>query len=219
MRSTSFTMRSVSSQMSRVSARSSSDASVSRSCAAPRMPDSGFLISCASIEAIAETDRAAPRCACWRSSFSAMVRSRSITTIVLLCGISGVTKMSTSRSTPSRGRPRSTRYSLIAPPSSRICSISAMSEDPIGSRPSRFCLRCGARLVPKNDSAAGFALSITPSSSIVRIGFGRASRTCSAPSAPTTPTTAGSGSDFNLVSPRRRKGRRALMRPSPCVCR
>jgi hypothetical protein len=37
------------------------DTELSRSCAAPRMPESGFLISCASIEARPVTDRAAAR--------------------------------------------------------------------------------------------------------------------------------------------------------------
>ena len=57
MRSTSFTIRSASSQISRVKVRSSSPADCSRSWAAPRMPESGFLISCASIAASAD-DRA-----------------------------------------------------------------------------------------------------------------------------------------------------------------
>ena len=61
MRSTSATMRSVSSQISRVSSRPAASASCSSSCAAPRMPDSGFLTSCASIAAIAVTERAALR--------------------------------------------------------------------------------------------------------------------------------------------------------------
>jgi hypothetical protein len=42
MRSTSFTMRSASSQISRVSVPSSSSTDWSSSSAAPRMPDSGF---------------------------------------------------------------------------------------------------------------------------------------------------------------------------------
>ncbi len=61
MRSTSFTIRSVSSQMRRVSARSSSPTLASSSCAAPRMPESGFLISCASMAPSAVTERAALR--------------------------------------------------------------------------------------------------------------------------------------------------------------
>ena len=77
-RSTSATMRSASSQIRRVSARSSSSASVSRSCAAPRMPDSGFLISWASMAARPVTVRAAPRCVSWRSIFSVTERTRSI---------------------------------------------------------------------------------------------------------------------------------------------
>ncbi len=61
MRSTRVTIRSASSQINRVSVRSSGDAACSSNCAAPRMPDSGFLISCASIAANAITERAALR--------------------------------------------------------------------------------------------------------------------------------------------------------------
>ena len=61
MRSTSATIRSVSSQISRVSSRSPASALRSRSWAAPRMPESGFLTSCASIAAMAVTERAALR--------------------------------------------------------------------------------------------------------------------------------------------------------------
>ena len=112
MRSTSFTMRSASSQISRVSVRSSSSTDCSSSCAAPRMPDSGFLISCASMAASAITERAAPRWVSWRSILSAMVRSCSITTTKSGCSGSGATCRSTSRSPGLRGVPRSTLYSL-----------------------------------------------------------------------------------------------------------
>ena len=61
-RSTRLHTRSVSSRIRRVSGRSSGRTLCSRSCAAPRMPASGFFTSCASIAAIAPTDRAAPRC-------------------------------------------------------------------------------------------------------------------------------------------------------------
>ena len=103
MRSTSFTMRSASSQISRVSVRSSSPADCSSSCAAPRMPDSGFLISCASMAASALTERAAPRWVSWRSILSAMVRSCSITTTWSGRSGSGATCRSTSRSPGLRG--------------------------------------------------------------------------------------------------------------------
>ena len=68
-------MRSVSSQISRVSARSSSPTELSSNCAAPRMPDSGFLISCASIAPSAVTERAALRWVSCLSIFSAIDRS------------------------------------------------------------------------------------------------------------------------------------------------
>ncbi len=73
-------MRSVSSQMSWVSSRPAASASCSRSCAAPRMPESGFLTSCASIAAIAVTERAALRWVSWRSILSAIERSCSVST-------------------------------------------------------------------------------------------------------------------------------------------
>ena len=57
----------------------------------PRMPDSGFLISCASIAASAITERAALRCVSCRSILSAMVRSWSITTIWPGRSVSGAT--------------------------------------------------------------------------------------------------------------------------------
>ncbi len=112
MRSTSFTIRSASSQISRVKVRSSSPTDCSSSCAAPRMPDSGFLISCASMAASAVTERAAPRWVSWRSILSAMVRSCSITTTWSGRSGSGATCRSTSRSPGLRGVPRSTLYSL-----------------------------------------------------------------------------------------------------------
>ena len=116
MRSTSVTMRSASSQISRVSMRSSEEACCSSSCAAPRMPDSGFLISCASIAASAITERAALRWVSCRSILSAMVRSCSITTIWPGRSVSGATCRSTWRSPPMRGVPRSTLYSLTGEP-------------------------------------------------------------------------------------------------------
>ena len=125
MRSTSFTMRSVSSQISLVSERSSSPADCSSSCAAPRMPDSGFLISCASMAASAITERAAPRWVSWRSILSAMVRSCSMTTTWSGYSGSGATCRSTSRSPGLRGVARSTLYSLTGAPRWRTCSISA----------------------------------------------------------------------------------------------
>ena len=80
MRSTRLRMRSVSEQMSCVSARSASLVFASRSCAAPRMPDSGFLISCASTAASPDTERAAARWVSWRSIICAMFRCCSMST-------------------------------------------------------------------------------------------------------------------------------------------
>ena len=141
MRSTSFTMRSASSQMSRVSVRSSSPADCSSSCAAPRMPDSGFLISCASMAASALTERAAPRWVSWRSILSAMVRSCSITTTWSGRSGSGATCRSTSRSPGLRGVDRSTLYSFTAAPRWRTCSTSASNGLPNGTRSRSSCRR------------------------------------------------------------------------------
>ena len=127
-------MRSVSSQISFVSDRSSSPADCSSSCAAPRMPDSGFLISCASMAASAITERAAPRWVSWRSILSAMVRSCSITTTWSGYSGSGATCRSTRRSPGLRGVARSTLYSLTAAPRWRTCSISVSSGEPNGTR-------------------------------------------------------------------------------------
>ena len=78
-------------------------ADCSSSCAAPRMPDSGFLISCASMAASAITERAAPRWVSCRSILSAMVRSCSMTTTWPAYSGSGATWRSTSRSPGLRG--------------------------------------------------------------------------------------------------------------------
>ena len=134
MRSTSFTMRSASSQIRRVSVRSSSSADCSSSCAAPRMPESGFLISCASMAASAITERAAPRWVSCRSILSAMVRSCSITTTWPGRSGTGATLRSTRRSPGLRGVDRSTRYSFTAEPRLRTCSTSASSGEPNGTR-------------------------------------------------------------------------------------
>ncbi len=73
-------MRSVSSQISWVNSRAAASASCSKSCAAPRMPESGFFTSCASIAAMAVTERAAFRWVSWRSILSAIERSCSVST-------------------------------------------------------------------------------------------------------------------------------------------
>jgi len=73
-RSTRRTMRSTSDRMSVESGFSTSGSEPSSSCAAPRMPESGFLISCASIEAMAPTERTASRCVRCRFILSMMAR-------------------------------------------------------------------------------------------------------------------------------------------------
>ena len=100
MRSTRATIRSVSSQISRVRVRSSSPAFCSRSCAAPRMPDSGFFTSCASSAAMAVTERAALRWTNWRSILRAMERSWSDTTTWAGASASGAASIETKRGAP-----------------------------------------------------------------------------------------------------------------------
>ena len=73
------------------SARGRPAAFCSRSCAAPRMPESGFLTSWASIAAIAVTERAALRCVSCRSILWAIERSCSVTTSWPGCSTSAAT--------------------------------------------------------------------------------------------------------------------------------
>ena len=179
MRSTRVTMRSASSQISRVSMRSSDEAACSSNCAAPRMPDSGFLISCASIAASAITERAALRCVNCRSILSAMVRSCSITTIWPGRSVSGATCRSTWRSPPMRGVPRSTLYSLTGEPLERTWSISASSGLPNGTSSFSDCRRKNCVEISKKDSAAILASTMRPSGATSSTGLGSALRMAS----------------------------------------
>ncbi|MEY9616162.1 hypothetical protein ABIF21_009036 [Bradyrhizobium elkanii] len=172
-------MRSASSQINRVKSRSSEDACCSKSCAAPRMPDSGFLISWASIAASAITERAALRWVSCRSILSAMVRSCSITTICPGRSVSGATCRSTWRSPPIRGVPRSTLYSLTGEPLVRTCSISASSGLPNGTNSFSDCRRRNWVEISKNDSAAILASTIRPSGATSSTGLGSALRMAS----------------------------------------
>ena len=172
MRSTSFTIRSVSSQIRRVRARSSSPTAVSSSWAAPRMPDSGFLISWASIAASAETERAAPRWVSCLSILSAIVRSCSKTTVPACPSGIGATWMSTTRSKPRRGLPRSTRYSITAEPRLATWSTRASRGDAKGTRSASLCRVIMARLISKKVSAATLTSTTLPSGATARMGCG-----------------------------------------------
>ena len=179
MRSTSVTMRSASSQISRVSCRSSGGADCSSSCAAPRMPDSGFLISCASMAASAITERAALRWVSCRSILSAMVRSCSMMTMWPGRSDSGATCRSTWRSPPIFGVPRSTLYSLTGAPLARTWSTSDSSGLPNGISSFSNC-RCSSWIeVSKNVSAAMLASTILPSGATSSTGLGSALRMAS----------------------------------------
>ncbi len=91
------------------------------------MPDSGFLISCASTAARPETERAAARCVSWRSIICAMERCCSIST--MRPGSSGIAPANTSTSlwVPERGRPTSMPYSLTVAPLRRTWPTRAPS--------------------------------------------------------------------------------------------
>ena len=73
-RSINATTRSTSVRISVVSSRPSLSAVAPSSCAAPRMPDSGFLISWASIAAMPIADRAAFWLPRWRSTSAGTAR-------------------------------------------------------------------------------------------------------------------------------------------------
>ena len=121
-------MRSVSAQMSCVSARSSSLRPGSSSWAAPRMPDSGFLISCASTAAMPDTERAAARWVSWRSIICAIERCCSISTI--RPGWSGMAPREHVDQAVRAARaaaPTSTPYSLTVAPERRTWPTSAPS--------------------------------------------------------------------------------------------
>ncbi len=143
------------------------------------MPESGFLISCASMAASAITERAAPRCVSWRSILSAMVRSCSMTTTWSCRSGSGATCRSTRRSPGLRGVPRSTLYSLTAAPRARTCSISASTGLPNGTRSRSRWRRNSVSEASKKDSAAALALAIFPSAETMNTGCGSASRMAS----------------------------------------
>ncbi|MGY4352034.1 hypothetical protein ACVWXM_008527 [Bradyrhizobium sp. GM7.3] len=159
--------------------RSSEEACCSRSCAAPRMPESGFLISCASIAASAITERAALRWVSWRSILSAMERSWSITTIWPGRSVTGATCRSTWRSPPMRGVPRSTLYSLTGAFDERTWSISASKGLPNGTSSFSDCRFKNCVEISKKASVAMLAATILPSGPIMSTGLGSASRMAS----------------------------------------
>ncbi len=156
MRSTSAQMRSLSSQMRRVSSRSPALTFSSRSCAAPRMPESGFLTSCASIAAIAVTERAAFRCVSWRSILCAMVRSCSVSTTSSRSSATGAacTVMTWA---PSRGVSMLTPYSETLCPVSRTLAMSAKTGLSSGKSSMSCAPSSVAALASKNCSAAALA--------------------------------------------------------------
>ena len=154
MRSTSAQMRSASSQMSRVNSRSLGLAFCSSSCAAPRMPESGFFTSCASIEAMAVTERAALRWVSWRSILLAMLRSCSITTTRSCGSDNGAAWMLTKRTAGRRGVSSVMPYSDTLWPESRTLSISAKSGPSAGRKSASLTPISVAALLSKKFSAA-----------------------------------------------------------------
>ena len=154
MRSTSATIRSASSQISRVSSRSPGSAPCSSSWAAPRMPDSGFLTSCASIAAMAVTERAALRWINWSSILRAIERSCSDTT-TLPAGSVMVETAAETKWAPMRGVSRVMPYSETEWPLRRACSIKPSTGLSAGSTASSRRPAKAALLPWKNCSAAG----------------------------------------------------------------
>ena len=159
MRSIRPRMRSVSREISWVISRSSGASDSSSSCAAPRMPASGFLISCASTAAMPCIERTAPRAISWRSMRCARLRSCKVSSMAPSGSGSGVTVTSAMRS-PWRGVERSTsRSAAEALRSARLGDQLEQRGLPNGIRSASVCLRSSGRPVSKNCSAAGLAKS------------------------------------------------------------
>src|SRR5215203_5696341 len=103
-----------------------------------------------------------------------MVRSWRVSTTMSLSSPSGVAKTSTMRSPPSRGPPRSTRYSLTLAPRRRTSSMRPRMGEPNGTISVSFW-RCMTRSDrSRKVSAAMLAWRIAPSAPTVRTGSGSA---------------------------------------------
>ena len=174
MRSTSRQMRSVSSRISLVSARSSEDTPASRSWAAPRIPDSGFLTSWASMAAMAETERTTPRCVNWRLRDSAMARSWRARTTLPASSASGAAWTLTVCS-PMRGEEIVTPCSRTGALPVRAWSMRARSGLSPGRNSSRVRPRRCATLPWKSCSPALLACTMTLLASTVTTADVRAS--------------------------------------------
>ena len=156
MRSTSARMRSASSRISTVSSRSGASTLLSSSCAAPRMPDSGFFTSCARIAAMPVTLRAALRNVSCRSSARAAEAS---------CSTSSTAPGSSGSGEPctvmpclcSRGLSSVRSWSAMVASLSRTCSISRNSGLSGGTRSVSACCASCAVEMPRNCSAAWLA--------------------------------------------------------------
>ena len=121
------------------------------------MPDSGFLISCASSAARPETERAAARWVSWRSIICAMERCCSISTIRPGCSGMAPAYTSTSLWVPLRGRPTSMQYSFTVAPVRRTCPTRAPSGLEKAMMSGSVWRLSTPRLREKNDSAAALA--------------------------------------------------------------
>src|SRR6185437_1341746 len=121
-----------------------------------RADASGFFTSCASIAAIAVTDRAALRCVSWRSILCAMVRSCSVTTTCSRSSATGAA-CTVTICEPRRGVSRTTPYSETLCPLWRTLSMSAKTGLSGGSKCSSGPSSKVAALASKNCSAAALA--------------------------------------------------------------
>src|SRR4029077_5992987 len=187
MRSTRATMRSVSSQIRLVSSRSLSGTDCSSSWAAPRMPDSGVLTSCASMAASALTDRAALRLEIWRSMLRAIDCSVSETATRPSLSTIG-DRRSAQKRLPMRGELKVTPFSATAPPLAITCSSRENSGVSSGTNSFSGWPTRRARPTPKNCSAdrvgegimAPPSTTTTASDSESRIAVGNCSPVSSA---------------------------------------
>ena len=130
-------------------------------------------------------ERAAPRWVSCRSILSAIVRSCSISTTLSLVLAERRREHVDDALAPSRGVPRSTRYSLMLPPRCRTSSTRPRTGEPKGRRSVSFWRSITRRLMSKKVSAA-------------HVGVEDALR-------PRPTVSTGSGSAFRMRSLRRRR--------------
>ena len=166
-------MRSASSRISTVSSRSPSSTLASSNCAAPRMPDSGFLISCAKTADMPVTLRAAPRNFICRSRARAALLSCSVTSTQPGSSSMGVACTVMPRLCR-RGLSRVRSCSEIVVPWRRTCARTEKIGLSGGTSVARVMLASCSRDTPRNCSAAWLAKRNRSCASSSTTGTGRA---------------------------------------------